>query len=91
MSEETFWRVVGIFSLVAVAFGGALWKHIVEDGKVRERLASLETDNATVKAEVKSMRERIHDLRDDLFREFHQKLKDWQDDLKQWVREKLGK
>jgi hypothetical protein len=62
-------------------FAGAFWKHVVEDAKVRERLASLETDNSTAKAELKSLRERVHDLRDDLFREFHQKLVDWKENL----------
>lgn len=81
MSEETFWRVVGIFSIVAAAIGGALWKHIIEDAKVRERLATLEADNTTTKAELKSLRERLHDLREDWTREIHQKLKDWKADL----------
>lgn len=62
MSEETFWRVVGIFSIVAAAIGGALWKHIIEDGKVRERLATLEADSRQTKEEVKSIRQRLHEL-----------------------------
>lgn len=62
MSEETFWRVVAIFTLVAVAIGGALWKHIIEDGKVRERLATLEADSRQIKEEVKSIRQRLHEL-----------------------------
>lgn len=66
MSEETFWRVVGVFVLVMAGFAGAFWKHVVEDAKVRERLASLETDSATTKAEVKGLRERVHDLIDTL-------------------------
>lgn len=66
MSEETFWRVVALFSIVAAAIGGALWKHIIEDGKVRERLATLEADSKQTKEEVKSLRERLHDVIDSL-------------------------
>jgi hypothetical protein len=66
VSEETFWRVVGVFVLVIAAFAGAFWKHVVEDAKVRERVASLETDNTTVKSEVKGLRDHFHDFRDSL-------------------------
>lgn len=76
MNEETFWRVVGIFTLVAIAISGALWKHIIEDGKVRERIAHLETDNDQIKEEVKSLRQRLHDVIDTLPQKIRELL-DW--------------
>jgi hypothetical protein len=77
VSEETFWRVVAIFTIVAAGLAGALWKHISEDAKVREetareiakvaeRAAHLETDNESTKDEVRGLRDRLHDFRDSL-------------------------
>jgi hypothetical protein len=66
VSEQSFFWIAGIFAVIVGAIGGALWKHVIEDAKVRERLASLETDNDTTKAEVKTLREKLHALRDEL-------------------------
>lgn len=64
MSEQAFFWIAGIFAVIVAAIGGALWRHIVEDAKVRERLATLESDNTTNKNEIKSIRDRWHDLRE---------------------------
>lgn len=66
MDQTSFLWIAGIFAAIVAAIGGALWKHVIEDGKVRERLASLETDNDTTKDEVKTLREKLHALRDEL-------------------------
>lgn len=66
MSENAFFWILGIGATVIAAIAAALWKHIIEDGKVRERLATLESENDTNKDEIKSIRERLHELIDTL-------------------------
>lgn len=76
MSENAFFWIAGIFAVIVGAIGGALWKHIVEDAKVRERLASLETDTEQAKEEIKTLRQRWHDLRDGTVRETWQMMQE---------------
>lgn len=65
-----------MFVLIVGGLAGALWKHVVEDAKVRERLATLEADAETTKEEVKSLRERWHDLRDDTLKRIWELFED---------------
>lgn len=76
MSENAFFWIAGIFAVIVGGIGGALWKHIVEDAKVRERLASLETDTEQAKEEIKTLRQRWHDLRDGTVRETWQMMQE---------------
>lgn len=89
MSENAFFWIAGIFAVIVGAIGGALWKHVIEDGKVRERLATLEADNARQEEEIRSLRERWHDLRDNTLKEAWAMFQEWRDDLKQWFREQM--
>lgn len=81
MTEQSFFWILGIVVTIVLAIGGALWKHIVEDAKVRERLASLETDNASTKTEVKSLRERFHDFRDGTMKDVYKLFQEWKAEL----------
>lgn len=88
MSENAFFWIAGIFALIVGAIGGAFWRHILEDAKVRERVATLEADSKQTKEEVKSLRERWHDIRDttvrdtwtmlqDRFEKFREEIRGW--------------
>lgn len=91
MSEQSFFWIAGIFAAIVAAIGGALWKHVIEDAKVRERLATLEADSKRTDDEVRSLRQRFHDFRDGTMRDAWELFEKWRDELKQWVREQMRK
>lgn len=81
MSSEAFFWIAGIFAVIVGAIGAALWSHIVEDGKVRERLASLESDTATIKEEVKGLRKHWHDFQDGTMRDVYDLFQKWKNEV----------
>lgn len=91
MSENAFFWILGIGAAIIAAIGGALWKHITEDAKVRERLATLEADNEKNKEEIKSLRERWHDLRDKTLRDAWNLFQERFEAMKTELRRLIGK
>jgi hypothetical protein len=80
VSELEKW-ILSIGGAVFAALVAAFWKHVVEDGKTRERVAHLETDNETTKAEVKSLRDRWHHFRDETMKDAWQMFQEWKDEM----------
>lgn len=77
--DDTFWRVVTIFALIVAGLFGLFVNHIIGDAKARaetaksisevsERTASLESDGAHHREEIKGLREDRHDFKDDIKR-----------------------
>ncbi len=57
-----------ILTTVVLAVIAGLIAHMRDDARTKERVAKLETDNAHTKDEIKSLRDRWHDMRDDLIK-----------------------
>jgi hypothetical protein len=85
VSEQAFFWIAGIGAVIIGAIAGAFWKHVVEDSKVRERVASLETDNTTTKREVASLRERFHNFRDETLKDVWKIFQEWKESITEQI------
>jgi hypothetical protein len=80
VSELEKW-ILGIGGMVIGGLIVAFWKHVIEDGKMRERVAALETDNETTKEEVRGLRKHWHDFRDGTMKDAWKLFDEWRSDM----------
>lgn len=73
-AQATLWAL-GIIVTVLIAIAGALFVHVKEDAKQRERVATLEERTGAHGSEIRSLREKLHDFKEEVRRLFLETFK----------------